>query len=218
MVIPTFITVRTWSERLPGKCLLKMGENTVLSHVIKRCQHAEFRPIICTTTNERDDEIAHIAKIEEVECYRGSIDPQTRWMECAAHFDIWSFHALDCDDPYFDPLEVERSFSYMNDLSLHCVMPTVSSSRDGLGMMGTSLSMRTGETKILPERRSSEELIRMTLDYEEDYWFLATLARLGGTPEITRDNIELIACHPIEQVNLFRNKDWKENQCREAIQ
>lgn len=201
-----------------------MGENTVLSHVIKRCEHAEFRPIVCTTANERDDEIAHVAKLEEVECYRGNIDPQTRWMECAANFDIWSFHALDCDDPYFDPLEVERSYSYMNDLSLHCVMPTISSSRDGLGMMGTSLSMRTGETKILPEGRSQLTLadghpIRLTLDYEEDYWLLATLARLGCDYKKPRKEVEYIAAYKdLTVVNWFRNKDWKENQCREAIQ
>jgi len=187
----------------------------VIEHVIRRCKLSEFRPIVCTTERPEDSILTAIAKSEDVEFYCGNDDPIARWKECAAWFDIWSFHALDCDDPYFDPLEVERSYSYLKDLGLHCVLPSKSSENHALGLMGTSLSMRAGETKILPERRDEEELVRMTLDYPEDYWFLSTLARLGAKPDTPRDDVNLIACHPIEQINLFRNTEWKERQIAE---
>jgi len=215
-MIPTFITVRTSSVRLPKKCLLPLGDCNVLEHVIRRCKHFEFRPIVCTTNNPEDAILVSIAQSEEVEFYCGNINPQSRWIECAGELDAFSFHAIDCDDPYFDPLEVERSYSYMNDLHLRCVLPTKSSENDALGMMGTSMSLRSGETKILPERRSEEELVRMTLDYPEDYWFLSTVARLGAKPETSRNDVNLIACHPIKQINLFRTKEWKERQIAES--
>lgn len=215
-MIPVFITVRTSSVRLPKKCLLPLGDCKVIEHVIRRCKHSGFRPIICTTKEPQDAILVAIAHSEDTEFYCGSINPRTRWLNCATELDIFSFHAIDCDDPYFDPIEVERSYSYMNDLHLHCVTPTKSSEDHALGMMGTSISLRPGETKTLPERRSEEELVRMTLDYPEDYWFLSTLARLGAKPETPRDDVNLIACHPIEQINLFRTKEWKERQLAES--
>ena len=42
---------------------------------------------------------------------------------------------------------------YLQDLSLHCVLPTKSSA-SGSALVGTSFSLRQGETKILPEARA----------------------------------------------------------------
>ncbi len=215
-MIPVFITVRTASTRLPNKCLLPLGDCKVVEHVIRRCKHAEFRPIVCTTTNDEDTILEHIASIEDVEVFCGNIDPGKRWYECAEYFDIWSWHSLDCDDPYFCPKEVERSYSYMNDLKLHCVMPTESSSTQALGMMGTSISRRKGETQTLPEKGDRTPYFRLTLDYEEDYWLLATIARsCNYTAE--RETVENIAMNPLAYINLFRNKEWRANQCKEIL-
>jgi hypothetical protein len=193
-----------------------LGDCKVIEHVIRRCKHAEFRPIVCTTTNDEDTILEHIASIEDVEVFCGNIDPGKRWYECAEYFDIWSWHSLDCDDPYFCPKEVERSYSYMNDLKLHCVMPTESSSFHALGMMGTSISRRKGETRILPEVGMPPRF-RMTLDYEEDYWFLQTLARQHCDYKTSRDAVENCAGDPLYFINLFRNKDWRANQCKEIL-
>ncbi len=212
-MIPIFITVRTASTRLPNKCLLPLGDCKVIEHVIRRCKHAGFRTIVCTTIHPSDDILEHLADVEGVEIFRGATDPQARWLACADWFDIWSFHALDCDDPYFCPKEVERSYSYMNDLGLHCVMPTKSSSINALGMMGTSISRRPGETKILPEAGNPRHW-RLTLDYPEDYWLLATIARLAPL-SASRDEIDGLASRQLYYINYFRNKDWEDNQCRE---
>jgi spore coat polysaccharide biosynthesis protein SpsF (cytidylyltransferase family) len=194
--------------------LLPLGNCKVIEHVIRRCKNFGFRAIVCTTTAEADDILEHIADVEDVEIFRGNIDPQARWLDCAIWHDIYSFHAIDCDDPYFDPLEVERSYSYMNDLSLHCVMPTKSSSNYALGMMGTSLSRRKGETRILPEKDQPRR-IRLTLDYEEDYWLLQSIARNGCDENSSRPTVEAVASYPMTSINHFRNEDWKANQCRE---
>ncbi len=215
MNIPVFITVRTASTRLPNKCLLPLGDCKVIEHVIRRCKHADFRPIICTTTDKSDDILERIAMIEDVEFYRGNTNPQKRWMYCATEMGIFSFHAIDCDDPYFCPMEVERSYSYMNDLKLHCVLPTESSSVHALGMMGTCMSYREGETATLPEKGLPPRF-RMTLDYEEDYWFLQTLSRRRCDWKTSRAAVENCAGDPLYFINLFRNKDWREKQCAET--
>jgi spore coat polysaccharide biosynthesis protein SpsF (cytidylyltransferase family) len=55
--------------------------------------------------------------------------------------------------------------------------------------------------------------IRLTLDYEEDYWMLLTVQRILG-PLATRKEIEdLFIRNPdLHRVNWFRNAEWKRNQ------
>ena len=62
-VIYGFITVRTSSTRLPNKCLLPLGDNSVLEHVIKRCLSYGIKPIVCTTSNSSDDVIKQISQV-----------------------------------------------------------------------------------------------------------------------------------------------------------
>ena len=58
------ITVRTFSSRLPNKCLLPFGEKiNVIQHIIKRCKKFNIEPILCTTIDERDDILQTIAQI-----------------------------------------------------------------------------------------------------------------------------------------------------------
>ena len=211
--IPVFITVRTASTRLHAKWSLKLGDCNVLEHVIRRCLVFGFAPIVCTP-QEHDGKLAAIARNEDVDYFPGDNEPKRRWLQCADHFDIYSFHALDCDDPYFDPLEIERSFSYLQDLNLHCVLQTKSSEKHALGMMGISMSLRPGETRNLPERRVEESQIRLTLDYPEDYWLLSTIARFAPI-DASREDIEDVCRLSLTEINFFRDKEWKERQLAE---
>ena len=209
-MIPTFITVRASSTRLAKKCFLDFGEGmTVLDHVVKRCQHFGLEPTICAPIDDME-------QFHKIDCamYFGSMDPQQRWFDCAKHFDIKAFHALDADDPFFDPYEVMRSFAYLQDNHLHCVLPSKTSA-GGAALMGTSWADRQGETMILPEGRPAPQ-IRMTLDYPEDYWFLRTLVRLGYDYKTPRVDIERgIDLHSLTSINKFRTDDWKRNKARE---
>ena len=55
--------------------------------------------------------------------------------------------------------------------------------------------------------------IRLTLDYQEDYWLLLFILKQTG-PESTRDDIlNLFIRNPdLREFNLFRNNDWMVNQ------
>lgn len=217
-MIPVFITARLGSERLPRKHLLKLGNCNVLQHVIRRCLHAGFETILCTTSNDEDKELIEVADEEGIPSFAGNpIDVCARWWDCAEEHDFWSFHALDGDDPYFDWQEVERSYSYLHDLKLYEVKPTISSDAHALGLMGTSLGTdafnadKRTEKKHLPERRK-ERIIRATLDYPQDYWFLSALSQLGCGPTTPRLTMELAACNPLSEINCYLNKEWKDRQ------
>lgn len=216
MTIPCLITVRTQSTRLPGKCLLPFGEGNVLQHVIRRCKYFEFNPIVCTTTNSKDMDLWAFANDEDCDFYSG--DPNNvmkRWEECAKYFDLWAYHTIDCDDPFFCHREVERSYSYMNDLKLHHVLPTKQCQETGLALMGHSISRNKGETRSLPET-SVPYPSRMTLDYEEDYWFLRTIRRRFDHKTERRDIDNFLRQSPsLRTINLFRDIDWRTNQCLE---
>lgn len=215
-MIPTFITVRTGSTRLPAKCLMDFGEHSVIGHVIKRCQYFELAPIVCTTTLPSDDILEEIADAFDVPVFRGSVEPRQRWFDCSQFLDLDVFHSLDCDDPFFCPSEVQRSIQYLKDQSLHCCLPTKSSA-SGSALVGTSWCIRQGETRILPESRQWAN-IRMTLDYPEDYWFLRTLVRAGCDYKKPRREIDfLIDSISLTKINSFRTSDWKANQQKELV-
>ena len=66
-----FITVRTSSTRLPNKCMLPLGDETVISHVVKRAISYGIEPIICTSIDKSDDILEEISKELGVKCFRG---------------------------------------------------------------------------------------------------------------------------------------------------
>ena len=72
-MIPSFITVRTKSKRLPQKCLLPFGDCNVIEHIIHRTNHYQLEPIICTSTDPSDDILEEIACKENVKVFRGSL-------------------------------------------------------------------------------------------------------------------------------------------------
>ena len=213
----TFIIVRTASVRLPKKCLLPFGEcQTVLEHVIKRCKTFNFEPVICTTLHPSDDILEEIAEDEKVKIYRGVIDNvEARLIGCARKFKAAAFHALDCDDPFFCPEEIYRSTKTMLLRGLHKLGPTQSSTEYALGMMGTSYALGFEGEDILGESAHVYRKWRLTLDYQEDYWLLATLARHHGY-NASRWIIDEQAGSPLTVINQFRMKEWKEKQCRET--
>jgi len=72
--ISAIIQARMGSTRLPGKVLMKLNEDTVLSLLIKQLKYSEFLTeiIIATTTNPEDDVIEEFAKSNNIKLFRGS--------------------------------------------------------------------------------------------------------------------------------------------------
>lgn len=79
MKIGVIIQARTSSTRLPKKVLKPLPFNSdinVLQQVIRRVKQSKLidEIIIATTNHEEDDEIVDVAKKENVNFYRGSLD------------------------------------------------------------------------------------------------------------------------------------------------
>lgn len=242
MKIPSFITVRTTSSRLPGKCLLPFGEGNVIEHVIRRARFFGLDPIVCTTSNTTDDILEQISGKEGVKCFRGSDNHKLkRWLDCCDAFGIPAFHTVDADDPFFDGQLVERSFALLAQ-GYDVVCPTEASSmgnasvgysltRDIISracaltnsedteMMWYYLDKVSGIKKVLLVDEDTDPVqVRLTLDYEEDYWLLTTVQRLVGSNASRKEVDALFRRNPdLYKMNWFRNQEWKDAQLAKKI-
>jgi len=240
-MIPAFITVRTKSTRLPDKCLLPFGDGNVLEHVIRRAKHFGLEPIVCTTNDPADDRVERIAAREGAKCFRGSVvNKLKRWLDCCDAFRIKAFHTVDADDPFFDAELVKRSFALLGE-GYDAVYPT-ESSKNGAASVGFSLTrdIVSRACALVGEGHDTEMIwhfiekvngmrktalgdsadalrMRLTLDYEEDYWLLVTVQRIVGGNAPRPEVDALFARNPdLHRINWFRNMEWKEGQRKKA--
>ena len=238
MHIPSFITVRTASTRLPQKCLLPFGDGNVLEHIIRRSRFYELEPIVCTSSHHTDDILEKIAINEGVKVFRGSmVNKLKRWYDCCNYFNISRFHTVDADDPFFDGNLMKKSFRLLNE-GYDVVCPTESSSA-GDASVGYSLKKEViakalelvddeEDTEmmwyyldkvenlkkiVLPNPQKNLVKVRLTLDYEEDYWLLQTVRRIVGNLADRERVDELFYNNPdLYRINWFRNEEWKKGQ------
>jgi len=239
-----FITVRTSSTRLPNKCLLPLGDETVISHVVKRAISYGIEPIVCTSIDKSDDILEEISKELGVKCFRGSLaNKLKRWLDCSEHFNVNSFHTIDADDPLFDGKEMIASLDLLRSKDYDVVCPTESSSAGGASV-GYSLTTaiikkalenldadtdtemmwyyleKVGQIKMinLPETTNNNIKVRLTLDYKEDYWLLASIVRILGDNPARNEVMQLLLKNPdIAKINLFRNDEWKKAQLSKQL-
>ena len=234
-----FLTVRTSSTRLPAKCFLPFGQSHVLDYVVKRAVKANFIPIVCTSTESSDNEIESYCKMNEVKYYRGPLENKLqRWFECANSFKVEYFHTIDVDDPFFDPFQVSESLALLKSEELDVVYPTKKSSSGGASvgysirsnylkkLLRDSQYLTSAEmvdvifdnfdetkSKVLVSSASEIDSVRLTLDYEEDYWLLITILRICGENCTRGEIIKLFMENPeLHKVNWFRNSDWANKQ------
>jgi len=238
------VTVRTSSTRLPAKCLLPFGDGNVLTHIIRRARAFGIEPIVCTSVDPSDNIIEKIAVDEGAKCFRGSLrNKLKRWSDCAAHFGLAAFHTVDADDPFFDGDEIKASMHLLAGGHYDMVCPTISSSAGGASV-GYSLTAeivnRASDlipaetdtemmwyhmekipnirTQVLPEDRPLPFKVRLTLDYEEDYWLLESVRRISGNLATRQDINHLFLTNPdLYKINWFRNEDWKAGQLSKKL-
>tara|TARA_Y100000996_G_C22478697_1_gene625250 strand:- start:404 stop:1138 length:735 start_codon:yes stop_codon:yes gene_type:complete len=238
---PGLITVRTSSSRLPSKCLLPFGKSNVITHIINRAKFYNIEPIICTSTDSEDDVLESIAKEQNVKCFRGHLKNKLkRWADCVTHFDFEIFHTIDADDPFFDGDEMKQSMDLLMTENAD-VITTTQTSANGAASVGYSFSSQyvkkasdlfpgdidtemvwnfldevKGVKKVtLPDTKDKELKMRLTLDYEEDYWLLKSLNEILGE-NITRDKVDdFFRRNPdFYLINWFRNQDYLDNQTK----
>lgn len=242
-MIHGIITVRTSSTRLKNKCLLPFGnEPTVIEHVIKRAMFFNIDPIICTSTDPSDDILAEIANKNQVKLFRGSLNNKLkRWMDCANYYNLNTFHTVDADDPFFDGKEMEESMNILELEKLDFVAPSKYSSSGG-ATVGYSIkasiikdalvgieedadtemmwylleNLPNIKTTVLRDPNylvSKMPQYRLTLDFEEDYWLLNSIARILGNNIESEKVYDLLIRNPeFYLINQFRNFEWKQAQ------
>lgn len=235
------VTVRVDSSRLNRKCLLEFGDGNVLEHVLRRSKWARFTPVVCTTEESADDVVQDIARSEGCLCFRGSVkDKLHRWLKACTEFGIEYFHTIDADDPFFDGELCHCSIELLCNGNYDLVYPSTKTYLASMGYSLTSeLVKKACEIKVsedtemmwyhiekVPGLKATElpvddaviRDVRLTLDYEEDYWLLRTVLRILG-PRAERKDIErLFLQNPqLYLINWFRNEDWKNLQLAKKI-
>ncbi len=110
-MIVAIIQSRMGSTRLPGKMLRKIGDKTLLEHVVLRATHAKTisSVVIATTDQPEDDVLASIAKKLGVVCFRGSEhDVLDRYYKAAKQYRADTVVRLTGDCPFIDPEIIDR--------------------------------------------------------------------------------------------------------------
>lgn len=108
MKIGAIIQARMSSSRLPNKVLMPLpygGKDCVLQQVIRRVLKSKFinQVIVATSDHIEDEKISNIAKLENVPCYRGSLDNVLdRFYNAALKFNLDVIVRITSDNPCID--------------------------------------------------------------------------------------------------------------------
>ena len=107
MTLVTIVQARMGSTRLPGKVLLKVGERTILEHVLHRielCPADTGTVVVATSVHLWDDEIADLCHSLGVECYRSSEhDVLNRYYQAALRYGAERVLRVTADCPLLCP-------------------------------------------------------------------------------------------------------------------
>lgn len=109
--VVAIVEARMTSSRLPGKHMLKANGKPMLQHLIDRLKQASLinRIVIATTTNEADEALVALAKLAEVDVYRGSEeDVMGRVVEAGQKFAADVICEVTGDCPIIDPVLVDQ--------------------------------------------------------------------------------------------------------------
>ena len=97
---------RAGSSRLPRKVLERIGDRTVLEHVIWRAQAIKNADAVCVATTDLpdDDAVARVAAAAGATVFRGSaLDVLARYAGAAAATGAGVVMRITCDCPLLDP-------------------------------------------------------------------------------------------------------------------
>jgi spore coat polysaccharide biosynthesis protein SpsF len=100
------IQARMSSSRLPGKVLMPIAGRPLIWHLIHRLRQCRMvdKIVIATSTDTRDDVLAHWCKDEGILCVRGSLDNVLdRYRLAAEHTDAKTLLRVTGDSPLIDP-------------------------------------------------------------------------------------------------------------------
>jgi spore coat polysaccharide biosynthesis protein SpsF len=110
-----FITARLKSTRLKYKAILPLGNNTLISFLIKRLSlvFKKKNIILITSKNKQDKPLIKIAKNEGIDFFCGHPeDVLLRMNSAAKKYKVKNFLSCTADNPYTDPIFAEKLYKF----------------------------------------------------------------------------------------------------------
>jgi len=110
-LIGIILQARMGSTRLPGKILKKIGDKSLLEHILFRlCRvNHNIDVVIATSLLEKDDEVQKFCKEKSVKCFRGSeANVLQRYYLCAKENKFEHIIRLTGDNPFTDIEELDN--------------------------------------------------------------------------------------------------------------
>jgi sialic acid synthase SpsE/spore coat polysaccharide biosynthesis protein SpsF (cytidylyltransferase family) len=111
MKVGAIILARMTSSRLPGKGLKKINDREILGYIIDglRKTHRITNIIIATSSELADDPLESFARIENVDCYRGSLDNVAeRFLNAAKNSELDFAVRINGDNLFVNPSLVDK--------------------------------------------------------------------------------------------------------------
>lgn len=111
MKVVAIVQARMSSTRLPGKVLLDLEGKPLIQRVVDRilCSNVD-KVIVATTTSMNDDKLVKWCKDHSISFFRGSENNVLeRYYECAKSCDADVVVRVTSDDPFKDPLVINKA-------------------------------------------------------------------------------------------------------------
>ncbi len=168
------IQARMGSSRLPDKVLMPLAGKSVLEHVIRRCQHAQFvdRVIVATTVEPKDMAVVNFVNGLEVAVFCGSVnDVLDRYYQTARRFESQHIIRITADCPMIDPDVIDRVvgkyFESNADYASNTLEETFPDGEDVEIFSLEALSMAWQDAKLSSEREHVTPYIRKNDIFEK---------------------------------------------------
>ena len=110
-MVGIIIQARMGSSRLAGKVLMKIGDKTLLEHIISRLQPLSYKYTIVIATSDlpMDDCIYEFCSTNNIKCFRGEEqNVLKRYYDCATEYHFTHIVRLTADNPFPDIDELQR--------------------------------------------------------------------------------------------------------------
>ncbi len=190
-----FIPIRLSNTRLPKKALKEINGIPVVQYLIDRIKKSEKirNVIVCTTKNEKDDELVEFLEKNNYLFYRGSeSDILVRYLDAAKNFNTDFIVSVDGDDIYSDPSYIDKMISvyektnadYIDMVDFPFGIASVGIKKDALVKVcelkktdntetGYRLFFHNDEIFKIHQMKPKNNIkfpkeLRLTLDYKED--------------------------------------------------
>lgn len=208
MKIGFFITARLKSTRLKRKILLDMNGKTVLERIIDRAKQVKGIEgiVLCTSTNSQDAELYNYALKNKIQFYPGSEDDVLkRLLDAAKYYGYDAFVSITADNPLFSiyisnfliNLYKKNQYDFINTKNLPVGCGTYLLDVGALEVVNFMKQQSDTEiwgpfinrpdffnvANLVIDNSYFNELIRITLDFPEDYEFIKSIYKQFGINE-----------------------------------